>query len=923
MTLTDPVIQWDGLFKPEFKMGRRTHEAEKGLQDQAQVASRLYAVQLFKNSNNSQTIQLINQFAEKVINESEILNYKNFVVELSEEETRQLAARGDVVSIAEYVIPTKRDERQNQIIAANLTAGTPNTTPDWLSFLASHGFTQAQFTASGFAVNISDSGIDNATVSPNHFGLYVGGVTSGTSRIVYSRLEGTPHSPSTLEGCDGHGNINAHIVGGFVPFAFGSGFPHTDSAGFRYGLGVCPFVRMGSSVIFDPNLFTNPNLTNLESRAYNDGARISQNSWGANVFGLYNIDAQMFDALVRDAQPATAAIAAPGNQEYVVVFSAGNAGPGAGSIGAPGSAKNVITVGAAENVHSHSIANGGNNAAGQDGCGIGDTGADNANDIIGFSSRGPCDDGRKKPDIVAPGTHVTGGVAQAPMPGVNGTGNACFNAGGVCAQPGSGAIGDPDNFFPLGQQFYTTSSGTSHSAPAVSGAAALIRQHFINQSLTPPSPALTKALMMNSARYLNGVGANDNLWSNNQGMGELNLASYFDTFSTGVVLKDQESADTFTASGQMRVIAGTVLDSSKPFRVTLAWTDPPGPTVGNAFINNLDLEVTVAGNSYRGNVFSGAFSSTGGSADPANNVESVFVPAGVSGSFVVTIRGTNIAGDGVPNVGGALDQDFALVIYNADEAPVPVLSAGGATLVTESCTPVNGAIDPDETVTVSLALQNLGTGDTSNLVATLQATGGVTSPSGPQNYGVVVAGGPAVVRSFAFTASGSCGGSLTSTLQLQDGATNLGTVTFTFTLGSATVATATFSNTTSIAIPATGTSGPSSPFPSTLSVSGLSGPISKVTVTLFNMNHTFPDDFDVLLVAPGGQRVIVMSDTGGSLDLVNVSLTFDDLAAASLPDSSQLATGTFRPTNIGAGRYVFLSGTRCTVWRSLVGFQRI
>src|SRR5213075_803387 len=124
-----------------------------------------------------------------------------------------------------------------------------------------------------------------------------------------------------------------------------------------------------------------------------------------------------------------------GNQEMVIVFSAGNVGTNAQTISAPGSAKNVITVGASENVRSMNLANGGNDASGNDGCLLADAGADDANDIPSFSSRGPCADGRLKPDIVAPGTHITGGVAQSsPPPSTSGTGSAisCFNASGVC-----------------------------------------------------------------------------------------------------------------------------------------------------------------------------------------------------------------------------------------------------------------------------------------------------------------------------------------------------------------------------------------------------------------------------------------------------------------------------------------------------------
>src|SRR4029077_5497611 len=214
------------------------------------------------------------------------------------------------------------------------------------------------------------------------------------------------------------------------------------------------------------------------------GARISANSWGANVVGAYNSDSQTYDAMVRDAQPAGSSFPTAGNQQMVIVFASGNAGPGAQTVGSPGTGKNVITVGASENVRSLSTANGGYDAAGDSRCvNDSDTVANNADDMGDFSSRGPCADGRKKPDLVAPGTHITGGVAQSGSPTTNGVGVAiaCFDADGVCALPGAGSVGSPANFFPLGQQFYTVSSGTSHSTPAVAGACALLRQYFINQ----------------------------------------------------------------------------------------------------------------------------------------------------------------------------------------------------------------------------------------------------------------------------------------------------------------------------------------------------------------------------------------------------------------------------------------------------------
>jgi hypothetical protein len=127
-------------------------------------------------------------------------------------------------------------------------------------------------------------------------------------------------------------------------------------------------------------------------------------------------------------------------------------------------------------------------------------------------------------------------------------------------------------------------------------------------------------------------------------------------------------------------------------------------------------------------------------------------------------------------------------VLNLCLAPTAIITSAGATLVTEGCSPNNGAIDPGETVTVSFCIQNTGSSNTANLVGTLQATGGVTGPSGPQNYGVVVAGGPPVCRNFTFTATGTCGGTITASIQFQDGATNLGTVDYTFTLGTQAVA---------------------------------------------------------------------------------------------------------------------------------------
>ncbi|WP_233166161.1 S8 family serine peptidase [Archangium sp. Cb G35] len=664
------TIQWDGEYLDDYKL----HPTVRT------IDTPTYAIQLIKDDEaNSATLALIRglQSREGVVQEA--MDYVNVVAWVDQAALNQIVQRPDVLSIQPRPQRKKFDERQNMILAGQITGNGP-AGPGYLAWLASKGFTQAQFTASGFGVDVSDSGLDNGTGLPNHFGLYVSGDVNAASRVVYARLEGSANSGSTIQGCDGHGTLNAHIVAGF---SNQTAAPYTDTSGFTHGLGVAPFVKVGSSVVFDPGSFTDPDYEDLQSRAYRDGMRISSNSWGA-ASDLYDADAQRYDALVRDAQPTGSAVPNAGNQEMFIAFAAGNDGPTVGSIGTPATAKNVMSVGASENVRPF---------GGSDGCSTPDSEANSLYDVASFSSRGPTADGRKKPDIQAPGTHIGGGVAQAAgqratTPGnPNGAALSCFDGTGVCGGVGSNL------YFPTGQQWYSASSGTSHSTPAVAGAAALVRQYFINQGGTPPSPAMTKAFLMGSTRYMTGTGANDSLYSNNQGTGLMDLGMAFD--GVGRLLDDQRPENLLRTTGETRIFSSRVGDATKPFRVTLAWTDAPGSTTGSAWKNNLDLTVTVGGNTYKGNVFTGGTSVTGGSADAQNNVESVFLPAGTTGPVTVTVTATNLNSDGVPNNGVAVDQDFALVVYNACATPGGTLAGvtaapGGTGAIDVSWTP-NGS----------------------------------------------------------------------------------------------------------------------------------------------------------------------------------------------------------------------------------------
>lgn len=108
--------------------------------------------------------------------------------------------------------------------------------------------------------------------------------------------------------------------------------------------------------------------------------------------------------------------------------------------------------------------------------------------------------------------------------------------------------------------------------------------------------------------------------------------------------------------------------------------------------------------------------------------------------------------------------------------------------------------------------------------------------------------------------------------------------------------TQTFSNSSTITIP---DSGKGTPYPSEINVSGMNGVISKVVVKLNGIKHTYPDDIDILLVSPGGQKLLLMSDAGGSYDVNGLNLVFDSATAKVLPDSTLITAGTFLPSNYG------------------------
>jgi hypothetical protein len=120
--------------------------------------------------------------------------------------------------------------------------------------------------------------------------------------------------------------------------------------------------------------------------------------------------------------------------------------------------------------------------------------------------------------------------------------------------------------------------------------------------------------------------------------------------------------------------------------------------------------------------------------------------------------------------------------------------------------------------------------------------------------------------------------------------------------GVAVAAVLTFSNTSPITIRDSLTNGvprAANPYPSEITVSGFSGTLRDVNLTLKGFTHLYPDDVGVLLVGPQGESALLMSDVGSQFDALGVRLILDDEATNSLPDletDGVLTSGTYKPT---------------------------
>jgi hypothetical protein len=326
-------------------------------------------------------------------------------------------------------------------------------------------------------------------------------------------------------------------------------------------------------------------LSSAFTASYGLGARVHQNSWGStsNAYDSYSVDVDN---------------AMWNHPDYLVCFAAGNSGPGSGTVGSPGTAKNCVTVGACRQ-------------------------APEQNTMASYSSRGPATDSRYKPTVTAPGgespTYIT----------------SVDNDPGNPPSPTCQTASDPFQ-------------GTSMATPCVSGMALNTQQYF-SEGFYPdgaagtggffPSAALVKAVIVSSTADM----ATADIPNNNEGWGRVLMdnALYFDG-DTRELITEQVAPGLGT--GEVWTREFVVDDATEPLVVTVVWTDYPGTSGASVtLVNDLDITLTAPGGTqYKGNVFSGGFSSTGGSNDRRNVEECVRLSSTPLGSYTLEVRGYNV-----------------------------------------------------------------------------------------------------------------------------------------------------------------------------------------------------------------------------------------------------------------------------------------
>lgn len=472
--------------------------------------------------------------------------------------------------------------------------------------------------------------------------------------ILYYNWSGTPNGdddtcPATITGASGHGtHTSGSIAGDNAPYASCATFA---SAGRNGGDGQAPGAKLVIQEMGDGLEYLNERggtLWNLADVAFQNGARIHSDSWGGgcvDVLGECIPGCTVpYDSFARDAD-----LAMWSHPDLLLLVAAGNSGcPAPISISSPGTAKNIVTVGALQ----HGV---------------------NAAFPSSFSSDGPVDDGRLKPTVGAQGESTVSADSDA-NPGTNNCGTCSLD-------------------------------GTSMAAPTAAGLAALVREYYTAGFYATgarnagagimPTGALVKATLVDGAVALSGAAPGPDF---DAGYGRILLGGTLAFTGSPFVLRADDRREGIVTGGVVThaydVAAGT------PFRATLAWTDYPAALgAAVARVNELKLEVIDPSGTVWFQTLdagTGAPKATSNPADPhdARNVEERLVfNAPAAGRWVVRVRGVNVPWG---------PQPFALLVRGAlSNCPAPA-APGTLTLTTPadhqvrvSWTAVSGAASYD------------------------------------------------------------------------------------------------------------------------------------------------------------------------------------------------------------------------------------
>jgi len=404
----------------------------------------------------------------------------------------------------------------------------------------------------------------------------------------------------------GHGS---HTTGSVAADSMGSGLPSVTA--FARVMGMAPLSRLAFTDIGNSSdgLVLPTNYNDIYDWAYDAGARIHTSSWGLSSGGTsaYTTNSQQLDSC------------AWRNKDYMMFRSAGNSNTDRDSVNAPATAKNIVCVGATES---------GFGSASTTWATVGGATRNELLDVAEFSSHGPTKEGMMRPDVCGTGGWYIWSV-------------------------------DSDGALTSNNTGIYTMGGTSMSTPTTAGFGALVRQYFTEGwypsgtknagNAINPSGALIKAMVINSTRNTPGAYSistiNSSLTqsapSQGQGWGRVTMADAI--FFSGDVrdLKVWDVTSGFTSAGQYTEYTITTGPSITEYtKIVLTWVDYPANTgVTSLVVNNLNLTVTVNGNTYLGNVFgTTARSITGGTADSENVTEVVWLDA--TPNQTVTIRVT-------------------------------------------------------------------------------------------------------------------------------------------------------------------------------------------------------------------------------------------------------------------------------------------